>query len=98
MQQWFGPSDLYVWDAIREVWREEPGAEKREFDFRVYKELMFGEEANEPAPGTDDYWRICTPFPLELTLPAADAARAFELHIDELESFAYFSPGAGFQT
>lgn len=52
------------------------------------------QEANEPAPGTDDYWRICTPYPFDLWLPARDAARAFELRIDELESFAYFSPGA----
>ena len=52
------------------------------------------QEANEPAPGTDDYWRICTPYPFDLWLPARDAGRAFELRIDELESFAYFSPGA----
>ena len=51
------------------------------------------QEANEPAPGTDDYWRICTPYPFDLWLPARDAGRAFELRIDELESFAYFSPG-----
>ena len=51
------------------------------------------QEANEPAPGTDDYWRICTPYPFDLWLSVADAAHAFELRIDELESFAYFSPG-----
>lgn len=32
----------------REVWREGAGAEKREYDFRVFKELMFG-EARSPA-------------------------------------------------
>ena len=36
---------------------------------------------------------MCTPFPFEVSLTLAAAQRDMELHIDEFEAFAYFSPG-----
>ena len=50
--------------------------------------------ADLPAPGTNDVYRVCTPFPFEANLTVAAAQRDMELHIDDFEAFAYFSPGA----
>ena len=47
-----------------------------------------------PAPGTNDVYRVCTPFPFEANLTATAAQRDMELHIDNFEAFVYFSPGA----
>lgn len=38
-------------------------------------------------------YRVCTPFPFEVNLTVAAAQRDMELHIDDFEAFAYFSPG-----
>lgn len=53
-----------------------------------------GARADLPAPGTNDVYRVCTPFPFEANLTATAAQRDMELHIDNFEAFVYFSPGA----
>lgn len=73
----------------REVARPE-----REHDFRVYKEVMFDEMA-EPDMGTEEErYRVCTPYPIELNMTLPDALLDFELHIDSLKNFIYYSPSA----
>lgn len=49
--------------------------------------------ADLPAPGTNDVYRVCTPFPFEANLTLAAAQRDMELHLDNFEAFVYFSPG-----
>ena len=53
-----------------------------------------GARADLPAPGTNDVYRVCTPFPFEANITATAAQRDMELHIDNFEAFVYFSPGA----
>ena len=54
-----------------------------------------GARADLPAPGTNDVYRVCTPFPFEANLTVTAAQRDMELHIDNFEAFVYFSPGTG---
>ena len=62
--------------------------------FNVLREQMAGFTSDEPAPGTDDRYRMCVPYPVNLTLSAADAAADFTLHVAGIADYAYFSPGA----
>jgi hypothetical protein len=68
--------------------------ERRALRFRVLRELMAGFNAERPAPGTDDYYRMCVPYPVELALSAAEAAADYTLHVGGITDYAYFSPGA----
>ena len=61
--------------------------------FKVLRELMAGFNANEPAPGTDDYYRMCVPYPVELFLSASDATADYTLHVSGIADYTYFSPG-----
>ena len=72
----------------------EVAQQEREHDFRVYKEVMFDEMA-EPDIGTEEErYRVCTPYPFELNMTGPDALLDFELHIDNLKNFVYYSPSA----
>ena len=72
----------------------EVAQQEREHDFRVYKEVMFDEMA-EPDLGTEEErYRVCTPYPFELNMTGPDALLDFELHIDNLKNFVYYSPSA----
>ena len=62
--------------------------------FGVLREQMAGFTSDEPAPGTDDRYRMCVPYPINLTLSAADVAADFTLHVAGIADYAYFSPGA----
>ena len=68
--------------------------ERRVLRFAVFRERMAGFMSDEPAPGTDDRYRMCVPYPVNLTLGAADAAADFTLHVAGIADYAYFSPGA----
>jgi len=68
--------------------------ERTALRFRVLRELMAGFNAERPAPGTDDYYRMCVPYPVELALSAAEAAADYTLHGFGIADYAYFSPGA----
>lgn len=50
--------------------------------------------ADLPAPGTNDVYRVCTPFPFEANMTLSAAQHDMELHIDNFEAFVYYSPGA----
>ena len=61
--------------------------------FKVLRALMAGFNANEPAPGTNDFYRMCVPYPVELFLNASDAAADYTLHVSGIADYSYFSPG-----
>lgn len=66
---------------------------EREWDFEVFKDIMFDEVA-EPEQGTaEQRKRVCVPFPFELTLPNSETLQDFEIHVDGWKNFAYYSPG-----
>ena len=65
----------------------------REWDFKVYKELMFDEEAEPEQGSKEERRRICVPFPFELTIPNSEALGDFEIHVEGWKNFAYYSPG-----
>jgi hypothetical protein len=65
----------------------------KEYEFRVYKELMFNEVA-EPEMGTDEERaRVCVPFPFEASISNNEASGDFEIHVEGWRNFAYYSPG-----
>ena len=66
----------------------------REHRLRVYAELIFGHEANKPAPGTHNFNRTCMPYPFLGELSAADAASDFSIALDGFIKTAHYSPGA----
>ena len=68
--------------------------ERRVLRFNVLRDQMAGFTSDEPAPGTDDRYRMCVPYPVNLTLSAEDVAADFTLHVAGIADYAYFSPGA----
>lgn len=72
--------------------------QEREWDFTVYKDLMFKEIA-EPEMGTEEERaRICVPFPFEMNVSNNEASGDFEVHVEGWKNFVYFSPGVTFPT
>ena len=74
------------------MFREVGGA--REHRLRVYAELIYGHEANRPAPGTHNFNRTCMPYPFLGKMTAAEAASDFSIAIDGFIKTAHNSPGA----
>lgn len=68
--------------------------QEREWDFKVYKEIMFN-ETSEPEMGTpEERMRICVPFPFEMNISNNEAGGDFEVHVEGWKNFVYYSPGA----
>ncbi len=68
--------------------------QEKEWDFTVFKDIMFN-ETSEPEMGTDEErMRICVPFPFEMNVSNNEAAGDFEVHVEGWKNFVYYSPGA----
>ncbi|KAK9822188.1 hypothetical protein WJX81_008625 [Elliptochloris bilobata] len=95
-RDWYSLLDGYVCqpDVPQDAWpgitlREMGG--KWEHKLRVYTELIFGHQANKPAPGTSNYNRTCMPYPFMGAMSAAHAAADFKIAIDGFKKTAYLS-------
>lgn len=79
---------------------------KREHKLRVYSELIFGHEANKPAPGTRNLNRTCMPYPFKGEMTVQEAASDFKIAIDGFKKTGHLGIGvpaavhlmAGFKT
>ena len=74
------------------IWRREIGG-KREHRLRVYSELIFGHEANIPAPWTNNYNRTCMPYPFIGEMTNEEAASEFRIVIDGFGKTARLTTG-----
>ena len=83
---------LTLADSVLRGIREAGGA--REHRLRVYAELIYGHEANKPAPSTHNFNRTCMPYPFLGKMTAAEAASDFNIAIDGFMKTAHYSPGA----